>query len=379
MRNILFISHNNNRTGASLVLLHLVEWIKKHHPSVRIDILALQEGDLSQNFRKVAKNYYSISKPSPKQKKPIFYWLLKLLFSKIYNFIVSKFIIKLFSLKNYDTIYANTILCIPIGKQIAELSGKNTKLIGHIHELDFLIQKFLPSIQNYIPVLEYIIVPSQIVKENLVTKYSFSSEKIKVIHSFSKVKFVNEKLSKKSKPFHVGGSGYASWWKGVDIFILVARYIQLNYPETKIKFTWVGNMDKLIFKRYSSDIKKMGLEKIINLIGESNEPTAIYQSFDLFLLTSRSDSFPLVCIENGMLGKPIIYFKGVTGTEEILKKGGGFAVPYLDIQAMAEKIIFYLNNPDIKKKDGEINKKQFSQFTAKNKCPLIYKIIEKVS
>jgi glycosyltransferase involved in cell wall biosynthesis len=93
-------------------------------------------------------------------------------------------------------------------------------------------------------------------------------------------------------------------------------------------------------------------------------------------MTSREDPFPLVCIEVGMLGKPIVCFEKATGTAEIIEKGGGFIVPYLSVEGMAEKIIHYYNNPIEKEQHGEFNKTAFAQFTPEIGCPQLFSIIE---
>jgi glycosyltransferase involved in cell wall biosynthesis len=76
-----------------------------------------------------------------------------------------------------------------------------------------------------------------------------------------------------------------------------------------------------------------------------------------------------------MLRKPIISFEKAVGTNEILSGAGGFVVPYLDIETMADKIIKYYNNPDLVKSHGELNEKAFSQFTPEIICPQLFEII----
>jgi glycosyltransferase involved in cell wall biosynthesis len=90
-------------------------------------------------------------------------------------------------------------------------------------------------------------------------------------------------------------------------------------------------------------------------------------------MTSREDPFPLVCIECGMLGKPIICFDSATGTEEIIKEnGGGFVVKYLDVEEVIEKLKFYHDFPEKLEEHGNINRNTFSKFTPEYKCPEIY-------
>lgn len=142
-----------------------------------------------------------------------------------------------------------------------------------------------------------------------------------------------------------------------------------------VKIGLIGNFgnDEHIIK---ADIKKMGLEDIVEFVGEQANPVTFYNNFDVLLLTSREDPFPLVCIEVAHLEKPIICFNKASGTTEIIKKGGGFVVPYLDVSAMAEKIMWYYSNPDKVITDGEKAKELFSGFTAHKMIPLLYEQIK---
>ena len=122
------------------------------------------------------------------------------------------------------------------------------------------------------------------------------------------------------------------------MFLQVARIIKKKYPEANIQFVWVGNegTDKLII---DTDIKRLKLSNVVKFTGEVSNPITYFNNFDVFLLTSREDPFPLVCIEVAKLGKPIICFKGASGTAEVLEQGGGKVVSYLDVEAMATKVM----------------------------------------
>lgn len=106
-------------------------------------------------------------------------------------------------------------------------------------------------------------------------------------------------------------------------------------------------------------------------------PFEYYRDLDLFILTSREDPFPLVCIENGMLGNPIVCFEGATGIEEVIAEGGGRVVPYLNVEDMAETIIFYNKNRQDLLAEGKTAKEIFSDFTPEKKCPELFDVINK--
>ena len=92
-------------------------------------------------------------------------------------------------------------------------------------------------------------------------------------------------------------------------------------------------------------------------------------------MISREDPFPLVCIEVGMLGKPIITFDQATGTSEIIKDKGGTIVPYLDIPELTNAIVSYIEDEKKLKAHGSFNKDAFQQFSPENICPQIWEVI----
>jgi glycosyltransferase involved in cell wall biosynthesis len=76
------------------------------------------------------------------------------------------------------------------------------------------------------------------------------------------------------------------------------------------------------------------------------KPADYMAAADVFVLTSREDPYPLVCLEAAALEKPIVCFEGGGGTPEFVEADCGFVVPYLDIIGMADRVISLLDSPD---------------------------------
>jgi len=52
IRKILFISHEASRTGAPLILLHLLKWLNKNTENLQFDVLLIKRGAMADDFRK---------------------------------------------------------------------------------------------------------------------------------------------------------------------------------------------------------------------------------------------------------------------------------------------------------------------------------------
>jgi len=95
-------------------------------------------------------------------------------------------------------------------------------------------------------------------------------------------------------------------------------------------------------------------------------------------LVSREDPFPLVCLEAASLGKPIVCFDKAGGMPEFVEDDCGFIVPYLDTEAMAEKIIELIKNPELRQRLGErARKKVKERFDVEVQAPKIFSLIQR--
>ena len=374
MKKILFITHEATRTGAPFVMLYFMQWLRANH-KIHIDVLSLKDGGLREEFKQVANDYFLLPVSSTAIQNKISKFITKVKF-KITGIKKMGFMEEI-SNRHYDIVYSNTIVSIPYGDRIKSINP-NTKHVAHIHELNATIKIMLPDLSSYSKNIDCFIAASNLVKENLISNWAVPEVKVIRVYECSKVKTTQS--IKKNKVFTIGGSGTVHWRKGCDLFLQVARYVHKNsIAETKIEFVWVGEISKIEKIIIEEDLRKLDLVNMVTFVGQQKETSSFYQNFDVFLMTSREDPFPLVCIEMGMFSKPIVCFKGATGSEEIISKGGGVIVPYLDIEAMGDQVISYLNNPEMRNKHGEINKNEFSKFSPEIICPQLWSVIEKTN
>jgi len=103
-----------------------------------------------------------------------------------------------------------------------------------------------------------------------------------------------------------------------------------------------------------------------------------YTLFDIFISVSREDPFPLVCMENAALAKPIICFEGSGGMPGFVQDDAGFVVPYLDVDTMADKIHELYQNKTLRQKLGEnAKKKMLNNYSMEKSIESIIEIIKR--
>jgi glycosyltransferase involved in cell wall biosynthesis len=153
----------------------------------------------------------------------------------------------------------------------------------------------------------------------------------------------------------IGGMGTMAAYKGTDLFIAVALRIRQLLPLQQLRFLWIGHEHHPDIRRLlEHDIERAALSDVMALPGEMEDPTPFLESLSLFLLPSREDSWPLVMLEAAAAGVPIVCFQRSGGAEVFVANGGGTAVPYLDVEAMAQAAVRYLSEPDLMARDSGI-------------------------
>ena len=113
MKRILFISHEASRSGAPLILLRFIKWLKKDQPQIKIDVLSLRGGELINEFKEVTDHFYDLPKP------PGFIDRLKtkVLTTGDLGSLDNKRLREI-KAREYDLIYANSILSVRFASKL---------------------------------------------------------------------------------------------------------------------------------------------------------------------------------------------------------------------------------------------------------------------
>jgi len=337
---LIFICHEASRTGAPILLLHMLQWIK-NNTDIEFEVILKRGGDLTEDFQKIAW-CHTIEKMTREE--------ILLLITR-------------YGRENISLIYSNTVS----NGQLQEFLGQLKKpQICHIHELNYAItcdggDQNLGLVNKY---SRKIIACSQAVKNNLVKKRNIPAEKIVVVHEFIKtldLSKYNEDLKKKVKAelnipedaLVVGAVAQIQWRKGTDLFVNACKLINKKFGN-KVHFIWLGGY---VYQHerphYEHDIEKAGLKEVFHHIDHCANPFDYMNTFDVYVMPSKEDPFPLANLEAASLQKPVVCFEDGGGTPELVENDAGFVVPYLDVEEMANKIIELLENPGLREQMGK--------------------------
>lgn len=379
---ILFIGHDAGRTGAPFVLLHFLKWLKSN-TDISFEILLRQGGALEPEFCKLAPTY-RLNGWHPQ-------FSLKGMARKVWpqgkSWAKPARMGQLRSRGDWGLVYSNTITN---GAILAELQGCGCPMISHVHELDYWIERCGPeNLEQVKKACAHYIAVADAVKTNLVRNHGISETQITVAYEFVSSEApktlgippaeIRAKLGIPPDAFLLGGSGAEFWRKGRDLAAHLLRALQRGESGREFHFVWVGSKgNKLENHELWHDLKQAGVAARYHETGEVTNPTDYFAALDAFVLLSREDPFPLVCLEAACVGKPILCFAGAGGMPEFVSTDAGFVAPYLDIAVMAEKIILLSKSPELQATLGQCAANRVrTRHLVNNTAPQLLTVIEK--
>lgn len=366
---ILFIVHDASRSGAPFVLLTLLQSLKDNG-NISFDILLLRDGPLRESFEALAGTYTV--------KEPYKYALKNKVRRRLSPELAEEYkieeIVERYSGNGYDIIFGNTIVTLPYLLQFKK--STNTKCVCAIHELTFTIEFYLTReyVMQELPKVDLVLAGSHAVANNLVSNFSIPAALVQVVHAFIETKHTitnnKEKLAAelniKPGQLVIGCMAGVELRKGTDLLVPLAINLKKRYPGVPFKFVWVGGLATHNYiKIFKQDIAKAGLENNVVFVENTPYPDDYFNLYDIFLLLSREDPFPLVLLSAAHMHKAIIAFEKSGGAPELLSDGAGFLCPYLDVDAMADTIaMLYKDRSLIQSAGAKAHNKVVQQFNA---------------
>jgi len=343
MKNILVISHDASRTGAPILLLNFLKWIKQN-TDIKFEIILRCGGALEKEFSKIGKTtiYYLPQKNTTISQKILskagyYRSKQKKHEAKIFNHVQNG---------KFDLIYSNTIVNIDIVEKLKLLS---VKTIFHIRELETTIDFFggKPMMIRIKQLTDNILADSQAVKNNLIANHQFIESTIQVIPEY--IPIPQNLIKKNSKifielgipenAFVVGSCGSDLWRKGYDLFLQTSIGVCRKLGDVPVYFVWVGKMKPETLLQIEYELNICKLKDRILFIGEKENPVEYFSILDIFVLASREEPFGIVGLEAALYETPVLCFENSGGMPEFVAEDCGFTVPYLDLETLTYKII----------------------------------------
>jgi O-antigen biosynthesis protein len=340
-REIVFVSHDAANAGAQRLLITLIEWLRDTE-GVRPKIILRHGGPLVPKFYQLGP-------------------VLEL--DSLFSFGTERIREKLlrFCGNSNSLVYINTLVPGDVAEHLSKLQ---IPIITHAHELENAIKRWCvkEELEHLIELTDHFIAASPPVARNLENGHHVLPERITTVYEFIRCHGKNgdspvptairRQKQLPAEGLIIFGCGTTDWRKGPDLFIEVADQARtLGLKDAH--FLWMG-VDTGEVQELEAKVRRLGLEERVRFIGEAQDARSYFAAGDLFLLTSREDPFPLVCLEAADCGLPIVCFDKAGGMPDFVQDDAGYVVPFEDTKAMAEKLMALSFNREERLRRGAV-------------------------
>jgi len=151
--------------------------------------------------------------------------------------------------------------------------------------------------------------------------------------------------------------------KGIEYSIKAIDKVLRSHPDWNILYEIAG--DGPLGENLNNCIRKLGIENQVRLLGscDQNEVRDLYQEAHIFILSSVTskngdrEGQALVLQEAQAVGLPVLSTLHNGIPEGVLDGESGFLVPERDVDALAERLEYLINNPGIWPEMGQKGRK----------------------
>lgn len=271
-----------------------------------------------------------------------------------------------------DIIQTHLLEASWIGLAAAKLARTPVKILTGHHSAEMPFYKRKPAFWGDVLssrwLADYIIAPSEQMKEIFIKEEGVPAEKIVIIHhglDFSNWKSSEAGRERIRNEFNINGKivfgaiGRIFWSKAYPTLFKAFAPVAEKHPNLTLMVIGAGDLTEL-----RQLARELGIEKQIIFAGWRNDITDLFSAMDVFVHPSLVESFGLVIIEAMAMGKPIICTDVGIAREIIKDNINGFLVPTGSEEKLStamEKIIHLRSQWS---EIGIVNKKISQKFTA---------------
>lgn len=165
-------------------------------------------------------------------------------------------------------------------------------------------------------------------------------------HKEKAIPVLRNELGLSEGEFLVGTVARITYDKDMETFYLVAKEVVHRVPQARFVIVGDGYGNELAEAR--QQVEEMGLSGVINFTGHRTDLLNVYASFNLFLMTSRTEGMPNTILEAMAMEVPVVS-TAVGGVPELVKGGVcGTLCRCGDVESLADAVVELLINPQLR-------------------------------
>lgn len=268
----------------------------------------------------------------------------------------------------YDIVHTHTAKAGFIGRLAAKMAGVPV-IVHTVHGITFhdfrrpIIQTLFITFEKLAAATtDRFIAVGEDLKKHYLQAGIGTPERYTVIHTGMNLeRFLNagelpEKfIRRKRQEFHIeptdiviGNVSRLDTGKGQQYLLRAIPQIVARFPNAKFMLVGEGKHRKM----FETMVRELHIEQHVIFTGFRHDIEEIIAMFDVAVFTSLWEGLPRVVVQYVTVGKPIVAFD-IKGVRELVRNGiNGFTVPVKDVDLLAKRIIYMLENLETSKNMG---------------------------
>ena len=370
-KNILIIQRDLGGGGAEKVLIDILNNIDYKKYNITLQLI-YKTGVYIDSINKNV-NVFSIYDPKKYKNR-----IIQSIYCRFNTFLYEKYpkvLYKLFIDKGYDVEIA--FLEGETTKLLYNSSNKSSKKVAWVHiDMNSHDKSLLEKEKKYYERIDEVICVSNDCKKTFDNCFPKYKRKSKTLYNLIDVKKICN-LAKEDVAFDstipcIIGVGRLTRQKRFDLLIRAHKLLIDEGIKNKLIILGDGESRGDLINL----IKKLKVEKSVELVGFKKNPYPYIKKSDIFVMSSDYEGFSLVVAEAIALGKPIVSTRCV-GPEEILNGGEyGQIVECGNQNELKEAIKKLLKDDKLKEYYQQKSQERRNSFNIENIMKQIYEIFE---
>jgi glycosyltransferase involved in cell wall biosynthesis len=265
-------------------------------------------------------------------------------------------------------VHANTLRSLPEALVARSLG---LPVVFHVHELPPANLKRAATVRLAGQTADVVVGVSHAVSA-MVRQY-VRAKPVLTAHNGIQMAAVNS--ARGERPFTVGTVGTICRVKGTDVFLRAAALALERRPE--LRFEHAGQSD--LHRDVGLDDELAGLLAKPRLLGAATmlgrrPASAVLPRWDLFVLPSRTEGFPLATLEAMASGVPVVASRVGGIPEQISHLEHGVLVPSEDAEALADWIVRLHDDAALRSKIAAAARRRArEEFTPANQASVLHR------